>query len=176
MKLSRLPALLVFFQAGVSFAAYNPVLIGHVPNITRQLAPIGDLSRSNTLNLAIGLPLRNQLVLSNLIVHLYDPSSSNYHKYLTPQQFADKFGPTDEDYRILIQFANANGLVVTHKHLNHALLDVNASVADVERAFHLNLKVFRHPTEARTFYAPDTEPSMDLPISVKFVGGLDNFV
>ena len=33
-------------------------------------------------------------------------------------------------------------------------------VTDVERAFQVTLRTYRHPTEARNFFAPDTEPSV----------------
>ena len=70
----------------------------------------------------------------------------------------------------------SNGFTVTHTYANRLMLDVDASVADVERTFHVNLRVFNHPAESRTFFAPDTDPALaeDLPISG--VDGLDNFV
>ena len=55
------------------------------------------------------------------------------------------------------------------------VLDVEGSAADVESAFHTSLALFQHPTEARTFYAPETEPVADLAVPVLHVSGLDNF-
>ena len=40
------------------------------------------------------------------------------------------------------------------------VLDVSGTAADIERAFHVTLRTYRHPTEARTFFAPDVEPSV----------------
>ena len=37
----------------------------------------------------------------------------NYHHYLTPEQFTERFGPTEQDYQAVIAFAKANGLTVT---------------------------------------------------------------
>jgi hypothetical protein len=176
MKLRRLSLIFVLLQGSLILAAEHRPSAVHVPKIVHEIAPIGDLPGSKRLNLAIGLPLRNQSALSNLIVQLYDPANSSYHKYLTPQQFAEQFGPTDRDYRTLMNYANANGFVITRRHANRMLLDVNASVSDIEKAFRLRLKEFRHPKEARTFYAPDAEPALDLPIPVKFIAGLDNLV
>src|SRR5262249_44850748 len=34
--------------------------------------------------------------------------------------------------------------------------------------------VYQHPTEARTFFAPDREPSLNLTVPVLFVAGLNN--
>ena len=49
------------------------------------------------------------------------------------------------------------------------------SVADIERALQVTLREYQHPTEARTFYAPYVEPSLDLAAPVLPVTGLENF-
>jgi len=68
------------------------------------------------------------------------------------------FGPTEQDYQAIINFAQASGLTVTATHPNRVVLDVEGTVADIERAFQVTLRVYQHPQEARTFYAPDLEP------------------
>ena len=148
---------------------------GHVPAAVARLAPVGGLPGSQRLNLAIGLPLRNQAELDTLLQQLYDPASPNYHRYLTPEQFTERFGPTEQDYQALMDFAKANGLTVTVTHPNRVVLDVAGAVADIEKAFHVTLRVYQHPTEARTFYAPDTEPSVDLAVPILHISGLDNY-
>jgi kumamolisin len=55
------------------------------------------------------------------------------------------------------------------------IVDVEGPVANIERAFHLNMGVYRHPTEERTFYAPDQEPTADMPVPLWHITGLDNF-
>ena len=136
----------------------------------------GHFDGTNHLKLAIGLPLRDQAGLSNLLQQIYDPASPNYHHYLTPAQFTERFGPTAADYQTLKAFAFSNNLAVTGTHPNRVLLDVEASVADIEKAFHTSIQVYRHPTENRDFFAPDTEPSIDLNLPVLHISGLDNYV
>ena len=77
-----------------------------------NLQPTGELPATNRMQLAIGLPLRNREALDTLLRQLYDPASANYHKYLTVDQFTQRFGPTEKDYQALIEFAQANGLKV----------------------------------------------------------------
>jgi subtilase family serine protease len=126
------------------------------------------------LNLAIGLPLRNREALTNLLEDLYNPASPNYRHYLTPEQFTERFGPTPEQYQAVIAFARTNGLTVTGKHPNRLLLDVRGKVSDIQNAFHTTLRLYSHPTEARAFYAPDTEPSVERALPVLDVSGLNN--
>ena len=166
--------LLLLFTTGAQ-AAERQVLRGHVPAVLARVSPVGSLPGTNRLNLAIGLPLRNQAALSNLLQQIYDPASPNYHHYLTPERFTEQFGPTEKDYQAVITFARANGLTITGTHPNRMLVDVSGAVADIERALHVTLRTYRHPTENRTFYAPDTEPSLDLTIPILSISGLDNY-
>ena len=170
----------LLLSGGVIFAdtAANAALVtlsGHVPAVVSQLTPKGLLPGTNRLNLAIGLPVRNPQDLSNLLQQVYDPSSTNYHKYLTPDQFTARFGPTEQDYQSVIDFAKSKGLVVTGTHSNRMLLDVQGQASDVERAFNVSLKVYHHPTENRDFYAPDANPSIPATLPIQDVQGLDNY-
>jgi uncharacterized repeat protein (TIGR01451 family) len=151
------------------------ILRGHVPAAVAQLPALGRLPGTNHLDLAIGLPLRNQEALTNLLRQIYDPSSTNYHRYVTSAQFTDQFGPSEQDYQAVVAFAKANGLTVTATHPNRLVLDVKGTVTDIEKVFRVNLHVYQHPTEDRTFFAPDVEPSLNLSVPVLHISGLNNF-
>ena len=179
---SRLASIVVAIGVAVFFSTSNPTLAagrqflhGHIPKIVSGLQPVGRLPATDRLNLAIGLPLRNETELDNLLRQIYDPASPNFRQYLTPQQFTERFGPTERDYQAVIDFAKANGLQVTGVHPNRVVLDVSGSVADIERVFHLTMNVYRHPRENRTFYAPDVEPSADLQVPILHIAGLDDY-
>ena len=132
------------------------------------------LPGSQRLGLAITLRLRNQEELVTLLHDLYDPTSPNDRHFLTVEEFTERFGPTEEDYEAVANFARSNGLAVTHTAANRLVLDVNGAVSDIERAFGVTMQVYQHPTEKRTFYAPDVEPSLDPSIPVQGVQGLDS--
>jgi len=129
-----------------SSAAGSQVLQANAPKIISQLQAIGELPKTQRLNIVIGLPLRNQQALADFLHQLYDPTSPQYHEYLTPDQFTEKFGPTAADYQTLMNFAQAAGLKVTRTHRNRTLIDVRGSVADVEKLFHVTLRTYNHPT------------------------------
>src|SRR5579862_9920336 len=54
-------------------------------------------------------------------------------------------------------------------------VQVRGPVTAIEAAFHVTLMTYQHPTENRIFYAPDREPTVDLPFALWHVSGLDNF-
>jgi len=150
-------------------------LHGHVPAIVSQLKPKENLPAGTDLNLAIGLPLRNREALTNLLGQIYDPSSTNYHHYLSPEEFTAQFGPTEQDYQAVIDFAQANGLSVTATHPNRVLLDVSGKASKVEKAFQVTFHTYKHPKENRDFYAPDTEPTVAATLPILNVSGLNNY-
>ena len=150
-------------------------MTGHMPAVVNQAATIGRLPSASSLNLAIGLRLHDQPGLARLVQDVSDPASPNYRHYLAPEQFTERFGPTEADYQAVVAFAKAHNLTVTGTHPDRMLLDVAGAVADVERAFQITLRTYQHPTEARTFYAPDTEPSVEANVPVLDISGLNTF-
>ncbi|HEX4265905.1 MAG TPA: protease pro-enzyme activation domain-containing protein [Verrucomicrobiae bacterium] len=179
---SQTLAAAVLLSAPVFSFAVGPVttqpqvLKGHIPRAARRLSPLGQLNAGYQMEVAIGLPLRNREQLTNLLADIYNPSSPNFHHFLKPDEFAASFAPSAEDYQSVIDFAKAHHLTVTRTHPNRTLVHVSGSVGDVENAFHVHLRTFKHPKEDRNFFAPDTEPSLDLKTPVLAVSGLDNFV
>ncbi|HTS16113.1 MAG TPA: protease pro-enzyme activation domain-containing protein [Verrucomicrobiae bacterium] len=158
-------------------AAQRQALSGHVPQAVKSFArrPIQRVPGTNVLHLAIGVPLHDPDGARAFLQELYDPTSPVFHQYLTPEQFTEKFGPTEDDYEQVIAFATANGFQVTGADPDRLLLDVRATAADIERAFQVRLFEYQHPGEARTFYAPDVEPSVPSGLKIVDVSGLSNF-
>ena len=148
-------------------------LTGHVPAAVSRLQATGRLPATTNLNLAIGLPLRNQAALDSLLQQLYDPASPNYRQFLTPDEFTAQFGPTEQDYQKVVDFAQASGLTVTRTHGNRMLVDVSGKVSDIEKAFHVTMRTYQHPAEARQFYAPDVEPTVSTNLPILHVSGRD---
>lgn len=157
------------------FGANWKVLPGHVPRELSRLQTTGRLAATNQLRLAIGVPLRDAAGLENFLAQVYDPASPNYRRYLTPEEFTARFGPTEQDYDAVKQFARTNGLTIAGTHDNRLLLDVAGPAAAVEKALHVTLRTYPHPTEARQFFAPDTEPVVEAGLPVADIQGLSDF-
>jgi subtilase family serine protease len=167
---------LLFLCAAAASAAERQSLHTGVPQVAARLGRIERLPATNRLQLAIGLPLRNQGTLTNLFHQLYDRTSTNFHRFLTPRQFAEHFGPMEEEYRSVMDYSRSNRLDVVRTFGNRALVVVAGSVADIEGMFQVHLGIYQHPTEKRRFFAPDAEPSVEPGLPVLYVSGLDNYV
>ena len=157
------------------WAGERVVLPGLVPPIVMTLSPVGQLPATNRLELAIGLALRNQSALAVKLRDIYDASSTNFHRYLTPQEFTANYGPTEADYQKVLEFARSNGLLVVRTYDNRQLVDVSATVATIDHAFQITLFNYQHPTEHRLFYAPKMAPSIPAGVPILNVEGLSNY-
>ena len=161
----------------VAAQAAQPTQTTHVPLAvsTGRAIMVSHMPANQVVSLAISLPLLNESALDDLLAQIYDRTSSSYHHYLSVSEFTERFGPSNSDYASLLEFAQSHGLTIVGTYPNRRVLDVEGPAASIESAFHISLDLYQHPTEARTFYAPDREPSLDLAIPVLHITGLDNY-
>lgn len=177
-KFFPLAAVVCFLAAGLSAAAQQVQTLQHHvrPAVANHSATyVGPLAAETKLHLSIQLPLRNQDALAALLKTLYDPTSSSYRHFLTVQQFTDQFGPTEQDYKAVEAYARANGLQVDPAPANRMLVPVSGSVKQINAAFAVQMNLYKHPTENRTFFSPDREPSLRLGTAVTHISGMDNY-
>ena len=161
----------------LSYAQPVQLLTRHVRPATQngEAKPLGRLPATQSLGLDIVLPLSDRTGLESFLEELYDPYSALYRQFLTVEEFTARFGPSQEQYDAVLRFAEANNLTVVGGSRDAMDVQVKGTVAAIDAAFHIVLGVYQHPTENRAFYAPNREPSVDLPFQLWHISGLDNF-
>ena len=142
---------------------------------TGEAQAIGRVPASQEMQLDVVLPVRDEAGLKTLLRDVYDPTSFAYHRFLTPAEFTERFGPTQADYDKVVQYLKANGREVVGGSRDGMEVQVKGPVSSVEKAFRVTMLNYQHPTEDRTFYGPDREPTTNLPFALWHVSGLDNF-
>jgi len=169
----------IFAAALVSASAClaQSVMTHHVRDVVRsgQAISTGRLPNNQVLQLDLVLPLRDPAGLKAFLAEVYNPSSPIFRQFLTPAQFTARFGPTQADYDTVLRFASTYGLQVIGGSRDGMEVQVKGTVANIEAAFHVNMRTYQHPTEDRTFYSPDREPTVDLPFNLWHISGLDNY-
>lgn len=135
----------------------------------------GRLPGNQVLQLDLVLPLRDPAGLKAFLADVYDPKSPNYRQFLTPTEFTARFGSTVDDYETVLRFATTYGFHVVGGSRDGMLVQVKGTVSNIEAAFHVNMRTYQHPTENRTFYSTDREPTADLPFNLWHISGLDNY-
>ena len=168
---------MIAFVSITSQAQSQTLLTRHVREavLKGEARLVGQLPATQTIHFDIALALRHQPDLEDFLQDVYDPSSSSYRHFVTVEEFTARFGPSQEDYDALIAFAKASGFTVVEGSRNRMDVILTGSAASVEKAFHVAMGVYQHPTENRTFYAPDREPTADLLFQLWHISGLDNY-
>ncbi|MGB8260266.1 MAG: S53 family peptidase [Terracidiphilus sp.] len=172
--LSALP-LLLCFAASQAQAQNLPTRHMRDTVASGQAQAIGRLPEQQILRLDLVLPLRDQAGLDRFLEKLLDRNSSEYRKYLTPAEFTERFGPTQQQYDTVLAFARTHGLEIAGGSRDGMDVQVKAPVSTIERAFRVEMHTYQHPTENRLFYAPDREPVLEPGLRLWHISGLDNY-
>jgi len=167
---------IVSIMSIVGQAQSQPLMTRHVREavVNGQAQLVGRLPASQSLQFDIVLPLRDRPGLQSFIREQYEPASPFYHQFLTPQEVTARFGPSQKDWDALVAFAKASGFEIVGGTRDGRDLQLIGTVANVEKAFHVNMGVYQDPSEDRTFFAIDREPTVDLPFQLWHITGLDN--
>jgi kumamolisin len=111
------------------------------------------------LSFGISLKPRNSVELDKLIEDLSNPASPNYHKFLTTQQFTDRFGATRDEVASLTAYLNSQGLQVAEVAPNNLFVKVKGKVAQVETAFNTQISDYT-TAEGKAFFSNDSQISL----------------
>ena len=170
-------ALAACLSFGTATASAATVMTHHVREATStgEARLVGRMQSDKVMTLNLVLALRDPDGLKAFLADIQNPKSANYRHFLTPAEFTEKFGPTQADYDAVVAFAKNSGLTVTGGTRDGMEVLVKGPVSTIEAAMHITMHTYQHPTESRTFYAPDREPTINLPFNLWHVSGLDNF-
>ena len=139
------------------------MLTHHVREAARGAQAIGRVPASQEMRLDVVLPLRDPGGLKSFLRDVYDPTSFSFHRFVTPAEFTERFGPSQADYDAVVKYVKANGFEVVGGSRDGMEVQIKGPVSSVEKAFHVAMFNYQHPTEDRTFYGPDREPTTSLP-------------
>jgi hypothetical protein len=84
-----------------------------------------------------------QADLDRLLADQADPRSPDYHRWLTPEAFGDRFGPTPEALDRTRAWLAGEGLAVEAVSAGRLAITFSGTVAQVERAFRTRIRTFR---------------------------------
>lgn len=150
-------------------------LHGSISPAVARAVPVNRLNSGERIRFSIALPVRNQAHLDQLLKHLYAPGDPLYRKFLTADEFAQRFGPVQSNYDAVIRFVESQGMQVVGTYSNRLLLDVEGTASHIEAAFGVHMMHYR-ANNGRVFHAPDREPAVPSELSGKIAAivGLDN--
>ena len=116
-----------------------------------------------------------QADLQQLLGQQQDPASPNYHKWLTPEQYAARFGQPQANIDQLTAWLSGNGLKVVTVARGRNEVTFEGGVRQVESAF--GTEIHNYSVNGERHFANSTNPSVPAALGgfVQAVRGLDDF-
>ena len=113
--------------------------------------------------------------LEKLLVDLQDPSSPDFHRWLTPEEFGRRFGAAEEDVAAVTQWLTTHGFRVGGVAKNRRLIEFSGTAGQVASAFHT--EIHRFAVNGAEHYANAAVPSVPAALSpvVRGLLSLHNF-
>jgi len=153
-------------------------LSGNMHGLAR---PENDLGRADGNRIIEGVSLNFRLSadqqsdLDQFLAELADRSSPNYHKYLTPAQFAKRFGMSDSDVNKIVAWIDSLGFRNVKVAKNHNRISFDGTVEQIESA--LGLEMHSYLVNGEIHLANAMNPSVPAALSsaVLYVGHLNDF-
>jgi hypothetical protein len=149
-------------------------LTGHLRQEMISAPRVGRVPATDSLSITIGLPVRDAAALQNAVASVSDPASIAFRQYLSPDDFAAKFGASPADYQAVVDWAKKHNLTVA-PNAKRLVAEVTGSIADIEAALHIQFEYALRP-DGSQFRTPSGEPSLDLDVPVEHIGNLEDYV
>jgi uncharacterized protein (TIGR03437 family) len=113
--------------------------------------------------------------LERFLVEQQNPDSPNYHHWLTPEQYADRFGASTEDANTIAAWLQSQGLTVHAISRGRSWIAFGGTAAQLEAAFQTELH--EYIVDGKVHIANATEPSVPTALGgiVKGIRGLNDF-
>ncbi|WP_460594817.1 protease pro-enzyme activation domain-containing protein [Geomonas sp. Red276] len=108
--------------------------------------------------LSLQVPAAKQPALQKFLKEQKDPSSPNYHHWLTPDQFGAQFGPSAEDVKAVADWLTSHGFTVEEVGKSRTWINFSGTVNQVEVTFKTRMNTFTDGN--RVFHANATDPSI----------------
>jgi pseudomonalisin len=96
-----------------------------------------------------------QADLERLLADQQDPSSPQYHQWLTPQQFGERFGPSTEDVSVITNWLQSHGLTVNNISDGRREIEFSGTASQVGQAFQTEIHRYDFNGEMHVANATD---------------------
>ncbi len=158
----------------VAMARAATIRVGHAPMRPAGARFVGGVPAAVPMHITVTLRPRDPAALAAYARAVSTPGSTSYRQYLTPAQFARRFGATAAQVRAVRRSLRARGLTPGGLSRGALSISVAATAGQLERAFSVSLSRMALPGR-RTAIAADSAPAVPAAMAgaIQGVVGLD---
>ena len=150
------------------------ILDGNHPDEAADIVGATAASATQPLAMRLTMALRHRDDLARLLADQQDPSSPQYHRWLTPDAFTSRFGPTDADLARVTQWLKKKGFTVKSADPSTREVSFAGTVAQAQNVFGVKIAA---STDGH-LYSNTSDPSVPAELApiVESIHGLDNLL
>lgn len=153
----------------------NIILAQKVRPEVSLAAFVAPMPQTTQMDLTLALNLADSTKLDEFIVSLHDEKSPNYHNWITPSEFGERFGRSKNEYQAMVDWLKAEGFTIKRTWPNRLAIDFSASVEQIEKTFQVGLNQYQY--QDKKYFANSRSPQIPSKFSqsVLTILGLENF-
>ncbi len=165
MALGGLVSASLLFTSSAMFGAMTNIEL--CPLVAKSTL-VSAVDTSKTIGVVLALPSSDPAGLKAFVDHVSKPGDPLYRQYITPQEFAAKFGANASDYEFLKDWAASKGLTISEDSLSRTTLSVRGSVEVLNQVFKTQLNNYK-TSDGVSFYSAGIKPTVPAEIGSKVV-------
>ncbi len=133
-----------------------------------------DSTRLSHMQLILRPSAARTAQLQDLISEQHDPSSNRFHSWVTPEQYGQAFGVTDNDIDAIKAWLTSQGLTVGSIYPNKTQIDFSGTAGQIKQVFHTQLQRYKVNGENHFANASDISVPAALQPVITGVMGLND--
>ncbi len=154
------------------------VLRGNLHPLARPEFDRGAVSSSYRMDrmiLALNLDPERQQILDELVREQHDPGSPHYHQWLTPEEYGEHFGISENDLEQVLNWLQIHGMAVEEVTAGRRSIVFSGTAGQVELAFHTPIHTYAMSGEVHHANAGNPQIPLALASVVNGVVSLHDF-
>jgi hypothetical protein len=143
------------------------------PEFDRGAAPASQPTRR--MQLVLQRSPAQETALEALLAAQQNKSSASYHQWLTPAQFGQQFGPSDQDIQTVTSWLGSHGFQVAGVSSGRTVIEFSGTAGEIQEAFHT--AIHKYVVNGEEHWANSSDPQIPTALTpvVAGVATLHNF-
>jgi subtilase family serine protease len=189
-RLAGVAALMVSACSGMAQTPARPLITSRIDEATlvtlrgntrteatamNDRGRVEDATRMDHMFLLLQRAPEREQALVSMIDQLHDRKSTNFHHWLTPQQFGENYGVGQADLQLIQKWLESHGFTVNSTYPNHMMMDFSGTAGQVRESFHTEMH--RLSVNGETHIANMSDPRIPAALvpAVKGIVSLNDF-
>ena len=157
---------------GLSIVLMAPA--SHAASSAAAPQDMGVSAAATSFTVSIILKVRDPEDLDEFIANSVDPESPRYHRFLTTEQFRNRFAPPTGQIKRVTAYLESLGITVNEVYTNNLVIKATGTSGQFSQAFTTTMRKYRD-SEGREFDRPDSEVRVPSQLQdlILYVAGLN---